>query len=107
MTENAIYVLSFYGHLLILPEVLSLKDNKKKTGNVLPDPWTGQTPMWQWRKKRKNTMQEFQGSLWDSCEGAAIKWEMKCLLEVQDSLAVFSLQTVSPHMWPNLYSSDS
>lgn len=43
-------------------------------------------------------MQEFQESLWNSCEGAAIKREMKCLLVVQDSLALTPVYKLSLHI---------
>lgn len=43
-------------------------------------------------------MQEFQESLWNSCEGAVIKMETKRLLEVQDFLAVTPVYKISLHI---------
>lgn len=78
--------------------ISSVSKKDKKAGIILPDPWIGQTPKWQWWKRCKNTMQEFQESLWNSCEGAVIKRETKCLLTVQDSLAVTPLYKLSLHI---------
>lgn len=49
------------------------KDRKKDWHYRLPDPWKGQKSRWLWRKRHRNTKQEFQGSLWNSCEDAVIR----------------------------------
>lgn len=48
-------------------------------------------------------MQEFQESLWNSCEGAVIKMETKSLFEVQDFLAVTPVYKISLHICTQFY----
>lgn len=52
---------------------LGFKDRKRDWHYLLPDPWEDLKSRWLWRKWHKNTKQEFQGSLWNSCEDAVIK----------------------------------
>lgn len=112
MTHKMIFVYMLFLswlHSNFAWNLLSFNDMKKDWHCLLPDPWEAPKSRWLWQKRRKNTKQEFQGSLWSSGEDAVIQREKQLLImrtrNVWQSLSSYntSLHIVSTYRSPHKF----